>query len=79
MPLRRNFGMDDPRFTKQLDSLERRHQFIRELATVILSRRKDFESVWSIANRVYDRHSPPSTNSLNRRRYEQPAGTALSA
>jgi hypothetical protein len=79
MPLRRNFGMDDPRFTKQLDSLERRQQFIRELAAVILPARESFESVWSIANRVYDRHSSPSTSSLKRRRYEQPAGAALSA
>ena len=78
MPLIRNFGMDDPKFTKQLELLERRDQFIHELSTVILPAYPGFESVWSIANRVYDRHCSRPARSLNRCNFEQQA-RALSA
>jgi hypothetical protein len=54
MPLSRN--IEDPKFVKQLDMLDHRNQFIRELAIAILPDRAGFESVSSIANRVYDRH-----------------------
>jgi hypothetical protein len=77
MPLIRN--IEDPRFVKQLDSLDHRNQFIHELARIILPEHAGFESVWSIANRVYDRHCSPRAGSLNRRRFDQPARTALSA
>jgi hypothetical protein len=77
MPLIRN--IEDPRFAKQLDGLNHRNQFIRELATIILAGHDGFESVWSIANRVYDRHSSPQTTSPNRTRCEQPVKIALSA
>lgn len=54
MPLIRN--IEDPKFAKQLDMLDQRNQFIHELAIAILSNHSGFESVWTIANRVYDRH-----------------------
>ncbi len=57
MPLIRN--IEDPRFVKQLDGLNRRSQFIRELASAISAENAGFESVLSIANRVYDRHCSP--------------------
>ena len=77
MPLIGN--IEDPRFAKQLDGLNHRNQFIHDLASVILPGHDGFESVWSIANRVYDRHSSPRAGSLNRSRGEQPRIVALSA
>lgn len=77
MPLIRN--IDDPRFAKQLDGLNLRTQFIHELASVILPGKDGLESVWNIANRVYDRHCSPKAAVMNRRRREHPIGTALSA
>lgn len=77
MPLIGN--IEDPRFAKQLDGLNHRNQFIHDLASVILPGHDGFESVWSIANRVYDRHSSPHTASPNRGRCEQPRRVALSA
>jgi len=77
MPLIRN--IEDPRFVRQLDGLNHRSQFIRELASVILPGHEGFESIWSIANRVYDRHCSSQAGVLNRRRFERPARTALSA
>ena len=79
MPLTRIFGVDHSGFANDLDSLEGRQQFIRELAAVILPAHEGFESVWSVANRVYDRHCPPSAGSFKRRHYERPSGIALSA
>lgn len=82
MPLIRN--IEDPRVVKQLDGLNHRNQFIRELASAILPGNDGFESVLSIANRVYERHSAPhqcspQTGFINRRRPGQPEITALSA
>jgi hypothetical protein len=77
MPLIRN--VEDPRFVKQLDGINHRMQFIRELASVILPAQDGFESVLSIANRVYDRHCSPQAGLLNRRRFDEPARTALIA
>lgn len=79
MPLIRNINIEDPRFVKQLDLLDHRNQFIHELARIVLPEHEGFESVWSIANRVYDRHSSPRAGSPNRHRFDQPARTALSA
>jgi hypothetical protein len=79
MPLIRNINIEDPRFAKHLDLLDHRIQFIHELAKIILPEHEGFESVWSIANRVYDRHSSPWAGSRDRRRFDQPARTALSA
>ena len=75
MPLIRN--IEDPRFIKQLEVLESRNQFVREVARIVLPERAGFESVWSIANRVYDRHCSPRVGSLNR--FCQTETTALSA
>lgn len=46
---------EDPRFGKQLRRLDDFHQFISAVADAVLLS-KDFESVWRIANRVYDHH-----------------------
>jgi hypothetical protein len=77
MPLIRN--IEDLRFVKQLDLLDRRNQFIHGLASVILPDYDSFATVWSIANRVYDQHCSPRAGLLNRRRLDRPARTALSA
>lgn len=83
MPLIRN--IEDSRVVKQLDGLNHRNQFIRELASVILPYTDGFESVWSIANRVYERHSAPpqqcspQAGFINRRRPDRREITALSA
>ena len=63
--------IQDPRFASQLDRLEHRNQFIRELATVILADNSALESVLSIANRVYDRHCAPREVLPARRRPDQ--------
>jgi len=78
MPLSRNIS-DDPRLVTQLDLLDGRNQFIRELARILLAEHEEVESVWSIANRVYDRHSSPQSGSRKCRSFDQPAPTALSA
>jgi hypothetical protein len=70
-------NIEDARFVKQLDTLENRDQFIRELARIVLAEDKGFESVWTLANRVYDRHRSPQSESLNR--FCQTETTALSA
>ena len=70
-------NIEDPRFVKQLDGLNHRNQFIRELASAILPQDSGFESVWSIANRVYDRHCSPRSESLTA--FDRPARTALIA
>ncbi len=79
MPLIRNIDIDDPRFVKQLDALNRRSQFIRELAGVLLPAHDGFESVWSIANRVYDLHCLPQAGRSDSASFAQSGMTALSA
>ena len=80
MPLSRNISnIEDTRFVKQLDVLESRNQFMRDLARIVLTEREGFESVWNIANRVYDRHCSPQSEALGSCCFEQPAATALSA
>jgi hypothetical protein len=77
MPLIKNVrNIEDARFVKQLDLLEHSNQFIREVARVVLSERVGFESVWNIANRVYDRHCSAESEPLSR---FYPETTALSA
>jgi hypothetical protein len=66
------------RFEKQLKRLEYFNQFIREVAAAILPG-KDFESVWSIANRVYDRHCSSTVRLLARSGTDESTMTALSA
>ena len=77
MPLIRNIEIDDPRFVKQLDALNRRSQFIRELAGVLLPAPDGFESVWSIANRVYDLHCSNRAGVLNRRSADRTAAALI--
>jgi hypothetical protein len=80
MPLIKNISdIEDPRFVTQLDRLDHRNQFIRELARILLSEHEGVESVWSIANRVYDRHCSPHSESPDRHPLDRPARTALIA
>jgi len=69
MPLIRN--IEDPRFVQQLDGLNHRNQFIRELASAILHENSGFESVLNLANRVYDRHCSPRAELSGRHVYDQ--------
>lgn len=78
MTLLSNIATDDVRFVKQLDVLDHRIRFIRELAGVLLPAHAGFESVWSIANRVYDLHCSTRAGLLNRRSPDRTA-TALIA
>ena len=77
MPLIRN--IEDPRVVSQIDGLSRRNQFIREIASAILCQSAGFESVLSIANRVYDRHCSPQARRSDRVRFDGSRMTALSA
>ena len=77
MPLIRN--IEDPRVVTQMDGLNRRNQFIRELAIAILPETRGFESVLSIANRVYDRHCSLQARRSDRVRFDGSRMTALSA
>ncbi|HYM07826.1 MAG TPA: hypothetical protein VEU11_14820 [Terriglobales bacterium] len=77
MPLIRN--IEDPRVVGQIDGLNRRSQFIREIASAILSGNAGFESVSSIANRVYERHCSPQAQRPDRVRFDGSRITALSA
>lgn len=72
-------NIEEPRLVKQLDILDHRNQFLRELASIILTGHHGFESVWSIANRVYDRHYSPQAGLLNSRGVDCSERTALSA
>lgn len=76
MPL--SIAFEDRSFAEQLDVLDRRNQFIRALASAILPENYSFETLGSIANRVYDRHRSPK---LESRRYDLDRldRTALSA
>ena len=75
MPLIRN--IEDLKFAKELDGLDHRSQFIRELATVILLENDVFEDVLDLANRVYDRHCSPHARLSTRKTYDEP--TRMSA
>ena len=72
-------NIEDPRVVGQIDGLNRRNQFIREIASTILSQNAGFESVLSIANRVYDRHCSPQARRSDRVRFDGSRMTALSA
>jgi hypothetical protein len=80
MPLINNMSnIEDSRFVTQLNRLDSRNQFIRELARILLSEPEGIESVWNIANRVYDRHCSSRSGSLDRHPFDRPARTALIA
>ncbi len=69
---------EDSRFAKQLNRLDQLNQFIGEIAGVILPGHEGFETVWSIANRVYDRHCTPKLRFMTHPDLDEPR-TALSA
>ena len=50
---------EDRQIRNQLNRLEHFNQFISGIATAIVAGNQDFESVWSIANRVYEQHCSP--------------------
>ena len=80
MPLIKNISdIEDPRFVTQFDRLDHRNQFIRELARILLSEHEGVESIWSIANRVYDLHCSPHAESPDHHPLDRPAKTALVA
>lgn len=74
MPLIRN--IEDPRVVREIDGLNRRNQFIRELASAILPGNPGFESVLSIANRVYDRHCSSRATGSDRNSFDRSRMTA---
>ncbi len=71
--------VEDRGFATELDHLNHRSQFIREMASAILPVGEGFESVMSLANRVYERHYPPQAELPNAYRAEIPGRTSLSA
>lgn len=66
----------EARFARELSVLNHRAEFIREMARVVLANNNGYESVWTIANRVYERHCSPQADRMGRSRFDQ---TALSA
>ena len=70
---------ENARFATQLNRLDQFNQFISGIATAIVAGNDDFESVWSIANRVYDRHCSPKVRFMTRPGLDQSGRTALSA
>ena len=70
---------EDPRYAKQLIRLQHLSQFISEIAAAIVTGNDEFESVWSIANRVYDRHSSPNVTFISSPDLDKAERTALSA
>lgn len=71
--------IEDPKFDRQLNRLDGCNLFICEVAKVVLPGHDGFESVWSITNRVYDRHCSPKARSGNRPGLDELRRTALSA
>jgi hypothetical protein len=69
---------EDSRFEKQLNRLNHLNQLISEVASLILPGSEDYETVWSIANRVYDRHCSPKLRFMTHSGLDEPR-TALSA
>jgi hypothetical protein len=55
---------ENARFTNELNQLNQFSQFLSEIAAVVVAGNDEFENIWNIANRVYDRHcrkTGPST------------------
>jgi hypothetical protein len=57
---------ENARFTNELNQLNQFSKFISEIAAVVVAGNDDFENVWNIANRVYDRHCSGETPAENR-------------
>ena len=70
---------EDPRLARDLNKLDRFNQFICDVATVIVSGNDSFESVWTTANQVYDRHCSAKVRFMTRSSLDQSGRTALSA
>ena len=55
---------ENTRFTNELNQLNQFSRFLSEIAAVVVAGNDEFENIWNIANRVYDRHcrkAGPST------------------
>ena len=70
---------EDSRFANQLNRLEQFNQFISGIGTAIAAGNHDFESVWSIANRVYEQHCSTKVRFMTSSGLDQSESTALSA
>ncbi len=70
---------ENAQFASELNHLTQFSQFISEIATAIVAADSDFESVWNIANRVYDRHCSKMFVSCARPGRSSSRSTALSA
>ena len=70
---------EDSRFATQLSRLDQFNQFISGIATAIVAGNHDFESVWSIANRVYEQHCSTKVRFMTSSGLDQSGSTALSA
>ena len=72
-------AIQDFRLAAQLQRLDRFSRFISEIAPAIVAGNDDFESVWSIANRVYEQHCSPKVRFMPNSGLDQSRDTALSA
>jgi hypothetical protein len=70
---------EDSRFATQLNRLEHFNQFISGISTAIVAGNHDFESVWSIANRVYEQHCSPKVRFMSSADLDRSHNTALTA
>ena len=70
---------EDRRFATQLNRLDHFNQFISGIASAIGAANHDFESVWSIANRVYERHCSAKVRFITNSGLDRSRKTALSA
>jgi hypothetical protein len=77
MPL--TLEVEDRKFAMQLKRLDHFNQFIRAMAGVIAPGNEGLETVWSIANRVYDRYGSSQARFITSRSFEKSRRTALSA
>jgi hypothetical protein len=72
-------AVEDSGFATELTRLDHFNQFISGIATAIVAGNHDFESVWSIANRVYEEHCCAKVRFMTNAGLDQPRNTALSA
>jgi len=70
---------EDSVFANQLTRLDHFNQFISGIATALVAGNQDFESVWSIANRVYEEHCSPKVRYMTNSGLDRQQNTALSA
>ena len=70
---------EDSKFANQLNRLDQFNQFISGIATAMVAGNHDFESVWSIANRVYEEHCSAKVRFITNSGMDRSRNTALSA